>query len=177
MDVVNFGTYQGKQIKWIVTEIYQTDDGGQCAKLLCQQIMADMRYHNSYEKTNWERCSIRSFLQARVQRWFSYYEQCLIQPQKTVIYDSYYPDPYYIEDQLSLLSFDEYSSLDKRVLSLLETNEGNQGRNEIIKGWWLKPDDGKKSSKSRYVKPDNTMMDMEVDMYSGLRPTVVIRME
>lgn len=175
MKVVSFGTYRqgfrsdnGKEdISWVVLDTF--DDGRML--LISQYILAQEPFNESFSRTEWEKCTLRTWLNDDfLNDAFSPDEQAQMTEQQN-------------GDLVILLSEEEAKKYESTLMQLEEYTPSaaffrdfHDGKN--YDAWWLRTS-GNQTSRAKCVKMDSvnglSMAIRQVDAETGVRPVICIR--
>lgn len=162
-DVVTFGSYRGRDVKWIVLS---SEEGR--AVLVSQYLLpcdvVNRMYNNAHFDVSWEDCSLRRWLNDVLCR-----ELFNEQEMGVVVGDSN-------GDLLSLLSVEDTRGfLGSFLNGLAASYEGSSSNVPAFSAWWLRST-GNNPASAMYVDSNGSVVEngMAVNYTFGIRPVVVV---
>ena len=162
-DVVTFGSYRGRDVKWIVLS---SEEGR--AVLVSQYLLpcdvVNRMYNNAHFDVSWEDCSLRRWLNDVLCR-----ELFNEQEIGVVVGDSN-------GDLLSLLSVEDTRGfLGSFPNGLAASYEGSSVNAPVFGAWWLRST-GNNPACAMYVDGNGSVVEngMAVNYTFGIRPVVVV---
>jgi len=174
-DVVTFGTYEqdknwnnGKEdIAWVVLETF--DDG--CVLLISQYILEQEPFNESFSRTEWGECSLRTWLNGE------FYEEAFTSDEQSRL------EKLLGDDCVVLLSEDEAKQCESILLRLKGYTSEAAAFSDFYDGknydaWWLRTS-GRQASRAMCVKTDSVkeliIAIRQVDAGAGVRPVICIQ--
>ena len=170
-DLVYYGDIRGEPIPWIVIQVIDNTAGTRSVRLISQKIVAYKLFNNRYEKTRWETCSLREWLN---HVFLEYLGKETVQPDKLQIYTGLEST----QDQIWVLSEKEFKKIPEEVRKQLSGRMDKADQDdyvsELTNSCWLR-DSGTTESRAKYVTSNGEILQKEVDQQLGVRPVIVLQ--